>query len=252
MSPDPGLADIERAAVKGWPALETEAVDGWLVRASSGGSVRANSVSALDYTGADIGASIGRVVAFYRARNARPCFTVTDVSAPAGLDVALAARGWQRHGEHVTMAKDVAAVSPVPSVAPGIEVIQHEAPTPEWLAVYLEGLSGDRRAVAPRIVAGVPAPRMFFSAVRQGRVIASGLSVHDGALASVQCMATVPEARRTGAARAVLGSIEELARDRGRRRLYLQAECANTAATTLYASIGFRVAGRYHTRDLAD
>ena len=91
---------------------------------------------------------------------------------------------------------------------------------------------------------------MFFSAVRDGQVIASGLSVLDGALASVQCMATIATARRTGAATAVLLAIERHAAKNGVRRLYLQTDAANAAATSVYQRIGFRLAGRYHTREL--
>lgn len=244
---DLSLVAIERAAERGWPALASRAIDGWLARASSGGSVRANSVSALDYTGRDLELSIAAVVAFYREEKARPRFTITDASAPAGLDDALAARGWRRQGEHVTMAKNVAP----PVSTHKIEVRWHEAPTPGWFQVYLEGLSQDRRAVAPRLVERVPAPRMFFSALRDGNVIASGLSVLDGPLASVQCMATLPFARRTGTARAVLAAIEGWGCERGARRLYLQTDLGNSAAMALYQSVGYTIAGRYHTRELA-
>lgn len=240
------LREIERAAVRGWPALETCEIDGWLARTSSGGSVRANSVSALDYTGRDLDRTIGQVVAFYRERGAVPRFTITDVSEPSGLDAALEKRGWRRHGEHVTMARETGTME-----APaGITVVAHAAPTPEWYRVYLEGLTADRRNVAPRLVERVPEPRMFFSGLRDGEVIASGLSVLDGPVASVQCMATLASARRTGAARAVLAAIEAYARKGGARRLYLQTDLSNVAAMTLYARVGFAVAGRYHTREL--
>jgi N-acetylglutamate synthase len=190
------------------------------------------------------------VVAFYRSRAARPRFTITEVSQPNGLDAGLAARGWTRAGDHLTMAKDVAAPSEDAGFATrGLSVVRHEQATPDWFAVYLDGLNGDRRAVAPRLVEAVPEPRCFFSTVREGRVIASGLSVLDGGVASVQCMATSPEARRTGAARAVLQAIEAYAREGGARRLYLQADAANIAANTLYESVGFTVVGRYHTRE---
>lgn len=245
--PATGLLAIERAAVRGWPALEMAAIDGWLARSSSGGSVRANSVSALNYDGADLEASIGHVVAFYRAHNAVPRFTITGVSAPAGLDAALEARGWRRHGDHVTFAKDIGA-HPLSECA---AVVRHAAPTPAWLRVYLEGLAGVSRAVAPRIVENVPEPRRFFSFVRDGVVIASGLSVLDGALASVQCMATLPEARRTGAATAILAAIEANAREHGVHRLYLQTDLANRAAMRLYERAGFRLVGHYHTREKA-
>ncbi|MGD9802347.1 MAG: GNAT family N-acetyltransferase [Hyphomicrobiaceae bacterium] len=245
------LRAIERAAVRGWPALETCAIDGWLARSSSGGSVRANSVSALDHTGCDLDASIARVVAFYRERGARPRFTLTDVSEPHGLDAVLAARGWTRQGDHLTMAKDLGPASVAQAGSNTVTIVRQQAPTPDWYRVYLEGLSENRRAIAPKLVDQVPKPLGFFSAVREGRVIASGLSVLDGAVSSVQCMATLPDARRTGAARAVLAAIEDFAREGGARRLYLQADAENTAAIALYSRVGFEVAGHYHTRELA-
>lgn len=241
------LRTIERAAVRGWPALETELIGGWLARASSGGSTRANTVSALDWEGGDLDAAIERVTTFYRARRALPRFNITGVSVPAGLDVELAKRGWQRHGDHVTMAKAVMSQAPLTA---GIEVGCAEAPSTGWYGVYLQGLTENRRAVAPRIVERVPAPRMFFSAVRDGDVIASGLSVLDGEVASVQCMATLAAARRSGAARAVLSAIEAFAMRGGAKWLYLQAEADNTPAIGLYTSVGFEVVGHYHTREL--
>ena len=244
LSRDEHLA-VERAIVRGWPALETAEIDGWLARFASGGSVRANTTSALDFAGADLDAALARVIAFYRVRGAAPRFVITGVETPANLDAELDQRGWQRHGEHVTMTK---AITPATAPSPVIEIMS--APTDAWSDVYLQGLSEDRRAIAMTMVTRVPAPRAFFAARLEGRIIASGLSVADGAFASVQCMATLPAARRSGAATAVLAAIEAYARDQGARRLYLQTERDNAAAIALYERIGFRIAARYHTRVL--
>jgi ribosomal protein S18 acetylase RimI-like enzyme len=102
--------------------------------------------------------------------------------------------------------------------------------------------------VAPTILARLPERRMFFACRLAGEVVASGLSIADGELASVQCMATRSDARRRGCARAVLRAIEAWAAGQGARHLYLQAEWANRAAIALYEGFQFRVAGRYHVR----
>ncbi len=248
MEPARDLWAIEQAAVRGWPARETAVIDGWLARATSGGSVRANTVAALDYTGRDLDQSIAAVEAFYRERQATPRIAISDASAPAQLDGELERRGWRRSGDHVTMAKDIAtrAGAPLPATPIRLDL----APTPDWYAVYLQGLTENRQGAAPAIVERVPPPRVFVSAIRDGRVIASGLTVIDGVLASVQCMATVVEARRSGAATAVLAAIEDTARTQGAGWLYLQTDHDNWAARSAYERFGFAVVGRYHTRDL--
>jgi len=239
------LRDIERAAVAGWPALETEFVDGWLWRHASGGSTRANSVAALAYSGADIEASVARIEALYRSRRAPVRFTISEVSEPAGLDGVLARRGYAHGDDHVTMAKPVAARR---ATATKLAIETSDRPSAGWLAAYLSGLSASRRDVAPRILAGLPRAAIYASAMRAGEVVASGLSIADGAVASVQCMATLPAAQRQGAATAILAAIERQAAAAGCRALYLQTGAGNDAAIALYRRFGFAVISRYHTR----
>lgn len=237
------LAEIEAAAVRSWPALETADVDGWLWRYASGGSLRANSVSTLSFAGIGADAAVRDAERRYQSKGA-PCrFTISDVSQPGDLDARLAAMGYDRGEDHATMVKEIAS-----SVRAPADVELSADPAPEWLAVYLSGLTPNRREVAPAILAGLPARRSYFSC-RAGAVVASGLSVGDGQLASVQCMATLASARRQGCARAVLSAIEAWAAAQGCTHLYLQAETANIAAIALYEAFGFRIAGRYHLRN---
>jgi len=237
------LLAIEQAAVRSWPALHTADIDGWLWRYASGGSLRANSVAALAFTGASVDDGIADAERRYGAQGA-PCrFTIAEVSEPSDLDRRLEALGYARSEDHVTMAKAVTAQAAMPG---DVEVLFD--PTPEWLAVYLSGLSADRRAIAPTILAGLPAPRTFLACRREGAVVGVGLTIPDRELASVQCMATLATARRQGCAGAVLRAIEAQAAARGCRYLYLQTESANHAAVALYRSFGFHVAGRYHVR----
>jgi N-acetylglutamate synthase len=243
LTPRALLLAMEGAAVNAWPALQTADIDGWLWRYTSGGSLRANSAATLAFNGRDCEAAIARVERLYREQGA-PCrFTISDVSAPADLDGRLAARGYERGADHVTLAKPIAASAAMPD---DVEVA-HD-PSPKWLEVYACGLTPDRRDIAPRILAGLPAQRTYFSCRRAQDVISSGLSVGEGALASVQCMATLPAARRGGGARSILRAIEACALHQGRLHLYLQAEAANAGAIALYEAFGFRLAGSYHMR----
>ncbi len=237
------IRDIEAAAVRGWPALESAPIDGWLWRYTSGGSIRANSVAALGYTGDDIERSISKCEKRYAARGAPCVFTITGVAAPSGLDAVLERRGYRRGDDHVTMAKRVDPDAALPDgVAVGTQ------PTNGWMEAYLSGLSLDRREVAPRLIANLPSSAVFLSYDIGHRAISSGLTVVDAGVASVQCMATLPEGRRKGGAQAVLGGIEAIAAQNGVAWLYLQTGGDNIAAQNLYSRCGFEVVSHYHTR----
>ena len=240
------LPEIEAAAVRGWPALETALVDGWLWRHSSGGSTRANSVATLAFTGFDLDAAIAIIERMCHARGVPACFAVSDVSQPRGLDAHLAARGYRDGGHNVTMAKWLNAQAVLPS---GVTIASE--PSPDWMVVYLSGLSESRRGKAPAILKNLPRGAHFISGVVAGRTMSCGLTIGDGEVASVQCMATLPEGRRQGGAQRVLATIEHLAAREGRRALYLQAEGTNAAAHALYHSVGFVEVGTYHTRTQA-
>jgi N-acetylglutamate synthase len=245
------LRALERAAVGAWPALETADINGWLWRYASGGSLRANSVSTLEFTGGDIAAAIFVAERRYRAKGAPARFTVTEISEPADLDARLGALGYARGEDHVTMLKEVAATREGGAVTLSTVTLSIQ-PTPQWLSVYLSGLGPGRAAVAPAILARLPKRRMFFACRVAGEVVASGLSVADGELASVQCMATRSDWRRHGCAQAVLRAIEAWAAGQGARHLYLQAEWGNRPAIALYEAYRFRVAGAYHVRSKAE
>ncbi|HRD78565.1 MAG TPA: GNAT family N-acetyltransferase, partial [Hyphomicrobiaceae bacterium] len=62
------------------------------------------------------------------------------------------------------------------------------------------------------------------------------------------CMASRPDARRSGGARAVLAAIEHWAGALGAGTLFLQTGADNAAAQALYAGVGYGLAGRYHVR----
>ncbi len=241
------LLAIEHAAVRGWPALEQREIDGWVWRHASGGSIRANTVAALAWTGVDLDRTIDACETLYRAKAAPCVFTVSDASAPPTLDRALERRGYDRGDDHVTMAKVVSAEPMCPTDASAAA-----QPSEAWMRTYLSGLSEDRRGIARRLIANLPRQAQFVGlspdndAMRS--VSSTGLTIVDGTLASVQCMATLPDHRRQGGAWRVLAAIETLAQRQGATHLYLQTGGDNVAAQALYSGFGFSVVGRYHTR----
>jgi GNAT superfamily N-acetyltransferase len=67
--------------------------------------------------------------------------------------------------------------------------------------------------------------------------------------AGPECSAsTALQARRQGAARLVLSTITDWAREQGAPQLYLQVDYSNVAAMRLYEATGFTGIGTYHYR----
>jgi GNAT superfamily N-acetyltransferase len=224
---------VERLHVRAWPALETAVVHGWLWRYSGGGSQRANSVSTVQFCGEDLDAALDDVENRYRARGAAVRLHTYDLTLPSGLPGLLETRGYGRAETTVTMMK--------PTVARELaaDIVVADSADGAWREVYLGAITESRRAVNARILDAIPRPNGWFLCRRGNEVISTGLCVVDGDLAVVECMATRPEARRQGGARAVLEGIEAWAFARGVRALALQVVAANPPAAALYRGLGF-------------
>ncbi len=237
------LMRIERAGVNAWPALETADLEGWLWRYSDGGSQRANSVSALQFGGADVEAAIDEAERRYAARGAKPMFQVSDVSAPIGLDRQLEDRGYTISDPCLTLAKSIDRAASQPP-----DVVYFDTAVADWFACYSSVITPERKRVAPQILARIPRPSAFCAVQRDGRVIATALAVAHEGIVIAECVATLAEARGTGAASRVMSGLEAWGAGHGCRLAALQALENNAPAQALYKHLGYRAHGRYHLR----
>jgi N-acetylglutamate synthase len=246
------LLEAERAIARAWPPDEARPFAGWLWRASGGGFGRANSVATLGAPPADIDGAIDEIEALYRGRRLTPVFQVTDASLPGDLEQRLTRRGYINSEINATLATALgaeAAMSRSPATAP-LKVEIDDAAGPDWIETYAATLVGDRRLSAPRILARVPRPRRMIGVRNRGVHIATVLVVADGPIAVIECVATRPEARRTGAARFAMLTALDQARLLGSTSIALGVVAANAPARALYASLGFEPIGqnRYFSR----
>jgi N-acetylglutamate synthase len=239
----PLLLAIERAGVRAWPALETELISGWLWRYANGGSQRANSVSALEFSGGDLGAAITEAERRYRERGAAPQFQISDICAPAALPGLLHQRGYGARDRCTTLIRPVPGIAEVGAEIPGFEI--HNRATPEWTACYTSVITPDRRRTAPSILARVPEGAAFCAVRRGGQIVATALGVTHGGVTIAECVATRAEVRGQGAAAAVMRGLAHWGAGQGARTIALQAVEHNAPAQALYRSLGYRLAGHY-------
>jgi GNAT superfamily N-acetyltransferase len=250
---DEALLRLEAIAFRSWPAATVAQYRGMLLRHTGGESRRANSAAV---HACDPSLSIADIVrageSFY-ASHGRPPFFQLGPTAPAGLDAALASRGytveapvWVQTAALATLStrRSPARASPPGSPADrgreAIETCVTATPDEGWIDIEIaRGRYADIRSTFLDILARL-APRAGFATARIGGApVAAGLFVHDGDVVVFAAMRTLPEARRRGAARALVHAGVTWALERGASLGYLQVERDNEAALALYASEGF-------------
>ncbi len=235
--------EAELRANATWPALETEPLGEWVLRASEGYSARANSALAVGDPGVEIDTAVGAVVDFYRGRGL-PTWAQVVVGSEVQLD--LESQGWvpARPGEADTVfqiasvAKASRSVrSSLPSVVP--EVSMSTAVSPQWLAAGNRPVRPSSAAV--RVLEGPE--EVCFAAVTGASVIAKGRVARSRVVAEDWIGLTdiwvSPDHRRQRLALVVIGALLEWGAERGATTAYLQTRGDNASALALYDRLGF-------------
>lgn len=260
----PGLEALMDAA---WPAAEREESGGWVLRAASGVTQRANSVWPRDLGGDDPHrqlAALREARVWYRKRRLPLIFQIFDGPCQAALQSVLDDEGFTRQSETLVLVRrSGAAPGEEPGAEPGADsgvpdpaVEISSEPSAEWLDLWwsVDGRGGDDElAVARRILAGCPA---LYALVRDdgGTPAAVARLALPGAgptgptgptWGGLYCMATRPDARRLGYGGRIIRALLREGGARGVSGYWLLVMASNAGARNLYAHAGFREAGRY-------
>lgn len=116
-----------------------------------------------------------------------------------------------------------------------------------WLDAYAE-MHGDDREARQQIGAmldQVTMKQVFASIVAYDRILAVGRAACGDGLGGIFQIMTRPEARRRGLGRRIMAALLDWCGENGANQAYLQVEAANSAACSLYESLGFTDLYRY-------
>lgn len=254
---------IETLALNAWPARDIEMVGGWRLRANDGVTDRANSVWPNGpLADAPLDELIEQAERFYRERNLLSRFQISPVAQPVDLDEQLAERGYEKWSPTLVQVAPLAAVL---ESTPGLrsqsdfalEIAESWDNDSErdWFAIYRsvggydERSARIRRNIIRRLCLRAVQPVALATLRLSGEPVAVGLGAVEAEWVGLYSMATLPSARRRGAATAILRTLSIWAAQlHGVTRAYLQVEQENHAAQALYARAGFATLYGYHYR----
>jgi N-acetylglutamate synthase len=239
---------LDELADQGWPALETCAIEGWVVRTAHGVTRRANSVLPRGDVD-DLDAAIDAVEDAYRARGIRPAFQLSPASRPRGLAARLEQRGYLEETDTLVMVAATERVIEAASArpcSPAVSVLLAAEPSPDWLELWwsVDGRGGDAECeVTRKILTGGSA--IYASAHDGTGSVAVGRLALVNGWGGLYSLATRPECRQRGHARQVIGTLAVQALRTGAKHLWLQVVASNDNAVALYRTLGFEVASGY-------
>jgi GNAT superfamily N-acetyltransferase len=241
------MAALEAAALWAWPPRELAELHGWRLRAGGALTRRINSAATARFEqGIELAGAIAAVEAWYARRDLPACFQLTPGSEPAGLDPALAARGYRlvTPSEVWTAALDASQGAP----GGGIEL------TPRATQAVRQALFDPRWPMAVRreraaLLARIRRPHRFALAWAGAEPAAAGLVVLDGPLAGLFAVRTQLPFRGRGLAQRITEALLAWAQGQGALWAYLQVEDDNAPARAIYRRRGFTAAYRYWYRE---
>lgn len=242
---------VEEMSFRGWPALETERYDGWVLRYANGYTGRSNSISPLHSSTLDLDKKLAYCDAWFAARNYKSVFRLNPTMQPTDLDKHLEKDGYRRYNDSYVMlaelnAADIKAIA-LPAEA-RFEV--QSALTEDWLK-YLARMNerhGANIDTTRLLVERMPPQRLFGTVMVEDVAVAVGLAVIDEGYISMYDIVTDETFRGRGYGRALVAGFLGAACDAGATNAFLQVSADNDPALRLYRRMGYEIAYPYWYR----
>ncbi|MFH8569114.1 GNAT family N-acetyltransferase [Streptomyces sp. NPDC017993] len=244
--PAAGVRELQEVAARGWPAIETERLGEWTLRAAGGFTRRANSALPLGDPGLPLDAALEHVQQWYGERGLPAVIVVATgrTDTDEVLAAELARRGWADE-RHTTVR--IAALAPLADAsADTARVLLAREPDADWFGLY--NRTDEPTPEARKVLTG--GPSVWFAKVpdADGGTAAIGRLVVDGRWAGFAAVEVAPAQRRRGLATLVMAALAERALQEGASAAYLQVEADNAGARALYDRLGFTDHHGYHYR----
>lgn len=249
------MFEIEELSLSAWPALQTIAYDGWLLRFAEGYTKRSNSVNPLYPSSLPLDLKNAACEDRYRSRGLPTIFKITEAESQRTIDKVLERLGYERIDETFVMTREPADAGPGPLASAALGSASLSLGS-DFDQARIEGFCAcgrheAERSVIERILENLIVPKIVASVAEGDRIVGCGYGALDSGWVGLFDIAVAEDRRRRGYGEALVSSILERAAEEGATRAYLQVVAANEPARRLYAKLGFRDSYLYWYRKKA-
>ncbi|HYP39894.1 MAG TPA: GNAT family N-acetyltransferase [Chloroflexia bacterium] len=239
---------LDELAANAWPALVSQQLEGWRMRATNNVTRRANSVLTNGIM-PSYGGWLDEITDFYRRQSLPVRFQVSDAS-PSELDPLLDELGYTSEGGSTVQTARCFDVLERSASLAGYDIASYNSLDDTWLDSFLEieGIGEEKKETYWLIMSRI-GPRVHFVQIcLDSKVAGIGMAVSERGWSGLFNIATRAEYRRRGIGGQVVRSLAEWSLQTGAQDLYLQVMLNNQAALSLYGRLGFAPLYNYHYR----
>lgn len=237
----------EELGFNGWPSLNTQYYDGWLLRFANGYTRRLNSVNPLYPSTLALAEKIAHCEAVYADQGQRTIFKIPADPALTALDQALAERGYVH--DALTSTQILPDLSGIAAPTLTAVTVENE-PTAAWLDAYyaVSGADEINREAHRRILTQIVAQRGLMTLTLAGQVVAVGVAIVERGYVSILDVVVAAEHRNQGLGMQLMLNLLAWGQDQGANKSLLQVLCNNPPALRVYERLGYQEVYQYWYR----
>jgi N-acetylglutamate synthase len=240
------IREIEEISMNAWPALQTMHYDGWILRFANGVTKRLNSVNPIYGSKIDVDEKIEYCENLYQLQNLPPCFRITEIVRPSGLDQKLEAHGYEHIFDVAVQLVNINGLK----IAPDRNIQIAEKMDETWLDDYIRmnEVNPANKPVLKKIIEQIIVTRGLFTLHKNGMPVGCGLGVVENRHIGLFDIVIDKDYRNQGLGQILIESILAWGRNKGAEYGYLQVLVDNDPAVRLYTKVGFKEEYRYWYR----
>ncbi|MCK0470540.1 GNAT family N-acetyltransferase [Halalkalibacter sp. APA_J-10(15)] len=241
------IQKIEELSMNALPALQTQLVDGWVVRFSDGYAKRANSIYPLYSSNDVIEEKIETMRKMYRRKKLKVIYKLTTNVFPNDLDRILEQKGYVLDGLTSVQLLSLNDVE-VPTAN---KTVLYSTFDEKWFFYFCElnHVRGTDQVTLKKILKRI-VPEVCYVILfnDKNEPLTCGMGVLEGEYIGLFDIVTNEKYRNKGYAKQLIATILNWGKENGAEHAYLQVVLNNRPALNLYSKLGFKEVYRYWYR----